>query len=85
MVSRIMERIYEKIENGERLYVCIKSGDSYIMDAIVPDSIDVEDGIYIEGENLILNISSDTETKIFFDETEEEFVIVQGDITYYLS
>lgn len=85
MVSRIAERIYEKIENGTKLCVSIRFGNSHIMNAVVPDVVDVEDGIYIEGEDLILNISNDAETKITFDEVEDEFIVEQGDVTYYLT
>lgn len=84
MVSKIAERIYEKIESGKKLCVLIRFGNSHIMNAVVPDTVDVEDGIYIEGEDLILNISNDAETKITFDEVEDEFIVEQGDVTYYL-
>lgn len=85
MVLKIAERIYEKIEKEEKLCVVINCGKSHIMDKVVPDTVDVEDGIYIEGENLILDINSDEEIKISFDEAEDEFVIKQGDVTYYIS
>lgn len=85
MVSRIVERIYEKIESEKKLCVSIRFGNSHIMNAAIPDIVDVRDGIYIEGGDLILNISNDVKTKITFDEVEDEFIIEQGDVTYYLA
>ena len=86
MVSKIMEKVFEKIENGEMLYVSVNCGASHLTDAVIPDNINTEDdGIYIEGENLILNITSEEEFTIAFDNVEEEFIIKQGNVTYYLS
>lgn len=85
MVLKLVEKVNEKIDNGQYLHVACDCGAGRIMDAVVPDSIDTEDGIYIEGENLILNITNDEEINIDFDEIEEEFIIHQGNVTYFLS
>ena len=86
MVLKIVEMVFEKIENGEMLFVSVKHGASHIIDAVIPDRISTEDGgIYIEGENLILNITGEKEFIITFDNVEEEFIITQGEVTYYLS
>lgn len=85
MVLKLVEKVNEKIDNGQYLHVACDCGVSRIMDTVVPDSINTEDGIYIEGENLILNITNDKEINIDFDEIEEEFIIHQGSVTYFLS
>ena len=86
MVLKIVEMVFEKIENGEMLYVSVNCGASHLTDAVIPDNINTEDdGIYIEGENLILNITGEKEFIITFDNVEEEFIITQGEVTYCLS
>ena len=85
MVSKIVEKVFEKIEKEEKLYVSVDCGASRVIDAIVPDNISTEDdGIYIEGENLILNITNEEDYKVNFNDVEKEFVIEQGNVTYYL-
>ena len=86
MVSKMIEKVNKKIENEEMLYVAADCGVGRLMDAVVPERISTENGnIYIEGENLILNITNEKEYNIGFDEIEEEFVIKQGNVTYFLS
>ena len=85
MVSKLVEKVNEKIDNGQYLHVACDCVAGHFMDAVTPDLIDVEDGIYIEGENLILNITNDEEISIDFDEIEEEFIIHHGNVTYFLS
>lgn len=86
MVSKIVEKVFEKIEKEEKLYVSVNYGAGHVLDAVVPDKISTEDeGIYIEGENLILNITNEEDFKVSFDDIEEEFIIEQGNVTYYLS
>ena len=84
MVTKIAEKVYNKIENEEVLCVAIDCGGSRIMDSVIPETVDVEEGIYIEGENLILNITNEEEVKIKFDEVADEFIIEQGNVTFYL-
>ena len=85
MVTKIAERVSEKIENGELLSVSVNCGASHLMEAIVPDKIDTQDGIYIEGERLILNITNEENFTVDYDEIEDEFIINQGSNTFYLS
>ena len=86
MVSKIVEKVFEKIENKEKLSVSVNCGAGRMLDAVVPDKISTEDdGIYIEGENLILNITNEEDFNVSFDDVEEEFIIEQGNVTYYLS
>lgn len=85
MVTKIAEKVYNKIENEEKLSVVIDCGASRTMNAAIPDMIDIEDGgIYIEGEDLIVNITNQEEIKIDFDEVADEFIIEQGSVTFYL-
>ena len=73
--------VFEKIENGEMLFVSVKHGASHIIDAIIPDRISTEDGgIYIEGENLILNITGEKEFIITFDYYKNKTVTYEYDI-----
>lgn len=84
MVSKMIEKVYKKIENEEKLCVSVNYGAGHILDAVIPDNISIDEGIYIEGENLILNITNEEEFKVSFNDHEEEFVIEQGNVTYYL-
>ena len=85
MVSKIVEKVLEKIEKEEKLCVTVDCGSSRMIDAVVPDNISTEDdGLYIEGENLILNITNEEDFKVSFDDTEKEFIIEQGNVTYHL-
>ena len=85
MVSKIVKKVFEKIEKEEKLYVSVDCGASRLIDAVVPDNIITEDdGIYIEGENLILNITNEEDFKVSYDDAEKEFIIEQGNATYHL-
>ena len=86
MVSKIVEKVFEKIEKEEKLHVSVNYGAGHMLDAAVPEKISTkDDGIYIEGENLILNITNKEDFKVSFNDVEEEFIIKQGNVTYYLS
>ena len=86
MVSKIVKKVFEKIEKEEMLYVSVDCGSSHMIDAVIPDKISTEDdGICIEGEKLVLNITNEEDYKVSFNDDEEEFIIEQGNVTYYLS
>ena len=85
MVTKLVERVSEKIESGELLSVSINCGASHTMNAIVPDKIDTQDGIYIEGERQIVNITNEENFTVDYDEIEDEFIINQGNTTFYLA
>lgn len=85
MVSKIIEKVLEKIEKEEKLCVTVDCGASRVIDAVVPDNIITEnDEIYIEGENLILNITNEEDFKVSYDDVEKELIIEQGNVTYHL-
>lgn len=85
-IAEIAEKVFEKIKKEEVLYVSFNCGSSHMIDAVIPDKISTENNrIYIEGENLILNITNEEEFKVIFDDIEDEFIIKQGNVTYYLS
>lgn len=58
---------------------------SHELNRVLPERINTDHGIYIEGENYILDISDKEKYDISFDETEEEFIIHQGKITFTIS
>ena len=68
MVLKFEERVNEKIESGELLFVSTYCGASHTMNSVVPDKIDTQDGIYIEGERLIINITSEENFTVDYDE-----------------
>jgi len=86
MVSKLVKRVNDKIENEKLLYITMDCDGSTINNAVVPDMISVEDEeIYVEGGNLMLHITNEKKFQVDYDDSEEEFVIKQGDTTYYIS
>lgn len=86
MVSKIVEKVYEKIENGEKLYISINYGTDHLIGSIDPDTINTKgDVIYIEGDGFSFTITNKEGIDISYDDIEEEFIIKHENITYYLS
>ena len=71
-LSRIMKRYWKFLD----VYVKISFFDKISTE---------DDGICIEGEKLVLNITNEEDYKVSFNDDEEEFIIEQGNVTYYLS
>lgn len=80
----LKEMVNEKIETDSMLSVSIECDSSHVLEAFVPYSINTEDGIYIEGESFLLNITNEEAFTIDYDETEDEFIIKQGSTIFYL-
>lgn len=87
MTLKLVETVSKKIEDAKLLVVGTDIYGSHETVAVVPDKITADDhGIHIEGEKLILDITDDKKDyNVTYDEFEEEFVIKQGDVTYYIS
>ena len=85
MVLKLVEMVMGKIEEENLLVISIECGTCHIMNAFIPDTINTENGIYIEGEYFILDISNKNEYQIEYNEMEDEFIIRQGNTIFYLS
>ena len=86
MVTKLVERVNEKIAEEELLIIGVNHVGLHEMNAVIPDKIKTdEQGIHIQGENLILDITNEEKYEVFFNETEDEFIIKHGAATYHLS
>jgi hypothetical protein len=85
MDLKLFEMVNERIENNEHIEISMDNGTNRIMSIIMPYMIEVENGIYIEGENYILTISDEKDYKISYNQQAEEFIIKQENTTFYLS
>ena len=56
MVKNFVEMVNEKIEEGVLLTIGMSYGEFNTLDSIVPDSINVDNGIHIKGEWITMNI-----------------------------
>lgn len=81
----MIKKVTEKNENEQMLIIEIELAGSHELNRILPEKIDTDHGIYIEGENYILDISDKEKYEISYDEIEEEFVIHQGNTTFAIS
>ena len=86
MLAKLVEVVNAKIEEEKLLVIGVDWGGSHETNAVIPDRIDTdENGIHIEGENLMLDITNKKAYDVSFNEDEDEFVITQGQVTFYLS
>lgn len=86
MVSKLIERINEKIEEEKLLVIGIRHDEVRELNTVIPEKIHTdEEGIHIEGENLILDISCGESHKVIYDEVEDQFIIQGESVTIYLS
>ena len=69
------------IENESELLVSGETQSTYYVNTVVPDKIRTTDGVYIEAEDMIIDIKGDYEVK--YDEYEEMYIIVCNDNTKY--
>lgn len=85
-MKKITEMVNQKIEAGKLLTVGIKCCGLSFIDSVIPEVlINDEESIYIEGGNVILDISKDKVENVTFDEYKEEYVIKCNDLIYSLS
>lgn len=85
-MKKLAEMVNQKLEEGKLLTVGIQSHGVSFVDSVVPESlIDDDECLYVEGDNLILNISKEEVSDVMFDELEEEYVVKCGDLVYLLS
>jgi len=85
MIEELVKKVTEKIVNEKMLIIGIDLAGSHELNRILPEKINTEHGIYIEGENYILDISDKEKYDISYDEIAEEFSIHQGNITFSIS
>lgn len=82
-MKNFVEMVNKKIEEENLLTICMKHGVIQIINSIIPDNINTDNGIHIKGEWLSLDISADCE--ITYDEFDDEFAIKCSDGTLYFS
>lgn len=87
MTLELMQTVNKKIEDGKLLVVGKDLFGTHETVAVIPNKITADEHrIHIEGEKLILDITDDKEKyEVGYDELEEEFVIKQGNNTFYIS
>ena len=83
MITNFVEMVNVKIEEEDSLIICKKYGEFSDMNSIVPDSINVDDNIRIQGEWMDMVIPADC--KIRYDEFEDEYIIEYSAMTLYFS
>lgn len=83
MMKNFMEMVNVKIEEESLLTIGMKCGNIHFINAIVPDSISISNGIHIKGEWMTLDIPADC--KITYDEFDDEFTIVYENTILYFS
>ena len=85
-MKKLAEMVNQKLEEGKLLTVGIQSNGVSFVDSVVPESlIDDDECLYIEGDNLILNISKEEVSEVVFNEIEEEYIVKCSDSVYLLS
>ena len=81
MIEELVKKVTEKIVNEKMLIIGIDLAGSHELNRILPEKINTEHGIYIEGENYILDIS-DKEKYDTSTEVPEDFLrnAMRGDL-----
>lgn len=85
MIKELEKKITQKIENEKMLVICRETEGSHNLQRVVPNRINIEHGIYIEGDDYILDISDKVAYDVSFDELEDEFMVRQGHDIYTFS
>ena len=85
MTAKLETMITNKMETEALLVVGIEYKCSNMMGNTLVYNYNFENGIYIEGDNITINISADQEYSIEYNELEGEFVIKQNGTVFYLS
>lgn len=83
MLKNFVEMVNGKIEEDNLLTIGIKCGNVHLIDAVVPYTINTDNGIHIKGDWMNLDIPADYE--ITYDEFDDEFVIECGGMTIFFS
>ena len=81
MIKKFVEMINIKIEEEESLTIGMEYGSVTMFNSIIPDSINIDHGIYLKGEWLELHFPEDCE--IEYDDFEEEYIIKYNDMFFY--
>lgn len=85
-----VQMISQCAENGGQLSYAIgyDGGSCSLIDCLTFDSFEVpdfENGIYIEEDGRVINVCGDKDFWIEYDEIEDEYTIVYGELRYYFS
>ena len=84
ILGQLMETIDAAIVEGREISVCTEHGKNRIMSSFIPTEYDMEDGIYIAGENYLLNLDKEG-CVMNYDPEEEEFLVKCDNVKYYLA
>ena len=82
-MKNFIKMLNEKIEKEDLLTIGIKCGENNDLDAVIPESVIVDDKIHIKAGWRNINISRYCEFS--YDEYEEEYIFRDKNITYYFS
>lgn len=87
MTLRLKQVVNKKIEDEKMLVIGADFLGTYETVAVIPGKITADEHeIHIEGEKLILDITDNKQKfDIIYDEDEDEFIIKQGEVTFYIS
>lgn len=85
-MDNLAAMVNHKLEEGELLTVSIKSEAVSVVDSVIPELlINDDECLYIEGDNMILNILKGKVDEVKFDEFEEEYIVTCKETVYSLS
>jgi len=85
-MNKLTEMVNHKLEEGKLLMVGVQANGTSFVDSVIPELlINNDECLYIEGDNLMLNIPKNKISEVVFDEMEEEYIIKCENMIYSLS
>lgn len=84
ILGQLTEMIDAAIVEGREISVCTEHGKNRTMSSFVPTECDLENSIYMVGENYSLNLDKEG-CVMKYDPEEEEFLVKCDDVKYYLA
>lgn len=83
ILGQLSGMVESAIVNQRELVICTQHGNNRTMTSFVPSEFELDDCIYITGDNYSLNLEM-KESTIFYDSLEEEFQLLCGNVIYYI-
>lgn len=83
ILGQLGDMVESAIVEQKEIIICTEHGNNHTMNSFIPSELELDDSIYITGDNYSLNLEIEGSV-ISYDSLEEEFKISYDNVNYYI-
>ena len=83
IIGQLGDMVESAIVEQRELVICTEHGNNHTMNSFIPSELELDDSIYITGDNYSLNLEIE-ESVISYDSQEEEFTVTCDNVNYHI-